>query len=97
MTTTDTLTQRIHAKADAELSQRIRKPLDELNRATGYLEVPVQGKEYAENLQKVTDRFHAVIVTAMREKNREAAVAAFIAKVDSLAEEVEELRNEIQS
>lgn len=101
--TTDSIAKRIHDKADEALRQHIRKvfePMRELMRVGSPHEC--QAVSTADGYPKVTI-FLRTALEDMKEKAfiinapewRASAVCQFMDKVDSLGQEVQELRDQI--
>jgi len=93
-----TLTTKLHAAADRDLKQRIEKAADEFHHAVnGSAYIAIRRSEGApeQSLRDVMAALTKSIVTALTDSNRKTAVDAFIAKVESLDAQLDELQGQI--
>jgi len=112
MSDTTGIEAKIHAKADAELEAAIGDRVQEFKRSinhyvpgSSYLlhsdltfKVRRAGEEQQVNVscEKVLSALKERVIAVLTTKNRDNAVTAFMAKVNSLDEQMAELRNEIE-
>jgi len=105
---TDTITERIHAKADADLKKKLSESLAWVWNETGHgCELP-KLSDFPDVTSQITNtgaatptempwigatsnQFAAVAFAYLRDKYRARAVADFMAKVESMAAEFENL------
>ena len=91
-----TLTTKLHAAADRDLKQRIEKAASEFHRAVnGNAYLALDGDNNNKHLRGVLNRLSGMIISALTDSNRKAAVDAFIAKVEALDSQLEEIQSQI--
>ncbi len=107
MTTTSGLQERLHNQADAELKKTVHEAIAQLQRSL--IEAfPSQWPQHAEiklgkdlgeikyGYESLMKRVEGALIENLKEWNRENVVQMFMKKVDTLHEQIDELRDEMQ-
>jgi len=95
MSTVDSIDERIRLKAANELRARLRQAFTHVHEATYYI-----GGNKLTAVSTVRDALDAIEKSAFESRikaEEEKAVSEFLRKVDSLQEQIDGLRDEVQS
>ncbi len=109
MSTPSGLQDRLHKKADAELKKAIGDAFSQLQKTLNGLvnassspwavhaQIPIEIKDQQQSfgLETLMRKASEAVFSQHQEANQESAVKAFMEKVDTLHEQIDELRDEI--
>ncbi len=102
MKTPDTITERLHNKADKKLKDEIEAIISAVHCAITYGEHSLYSYQLREldsdalvNGFGMLDRMKAMAFEGMKDRRRNEAVSEFMARVETLSVEIEELKNSI--